>query len=459
MAWAGTIDRCHGKTIEGWVSSKEDPQRRVDCEFWIDDLLIGTCVADRFRKDLLEAGFDDGCCSYVFTPPAYVRPESLARVSVKVAGATCYLRPGLPPVTDPPNVVERESKTGSFDGSSFTPTGVLLSGWACDRAASSRVVEFIVVSGGEVVSTLPVNGERPGDDHAYTFDGVVSFKEWNLLVVNFSVLAVFSTGEIVKLPRLKGPYVPDVEIRNALDFERLVQSPATRMPDMFHNVMLAYYALYKFPRDFAVCGGALCVIGYRLLEGAPPLPPVMTEVFNGHADRVRNWKEGRQGLALRWLNSICLVEAYLAYQRNDDEVALQRFAEMISRHRDLQFWPSAATNILIAIFVSGFIKFTTNDLDSAERFWSMAEDVMRRGVMFALLNNAFAYSELVNAVNVARQCYIGLTMIAEWRRRGILGSEDTGQLALGDISGPFGKLVHLRNLRRRGPAKLRPDGR
>lgn len=66
----GNIDFVDHKVIKGWARDEARPSERLELEILVDEISVGTCLADIFRKDLVEAGIGDGChgFSHTFTP-------------------------------------------------------------------------------------------------------------------------------------------------------------------------------------------------------------------------------------------------------------------------------------------------------------------------------------------------------------------------------------------------------
>lgn len=82
----GTLDRA-GSTVEGWVWDRLAPERRLIVEVRLDGRAIISGAADRYRADLREAGFGDGCYGFRFALPAELVPRA-GDISLHVPGET-----------------------------------------------------------------------------------------------------------------------------------------------------------------------------------------------------------------------------------------------------------------------------------------------------------------------------------------------------------------------------------
>jgi len=60
----GYLDTCDEKGIRGWVIDENNHGVNVELDVFIDKKLVKTIIANDFRQDLLEAGFNYGCCAF-----------------------------------------------------------------------------------------------------------------------------------------------------------------------------------------------------------------------------------------------------------------------------------------------------------------------------------------------------------------------------------------------------------
>lgn len=65
----GHLDQLDGGKISGWAFLPSMPSHRVRLQVFVDDDLVTEGVADLYRSDLVERGFGDGLCGFVFALP------------------------------------------------------------------------------------------------------------------------------------------------------------------------------------------------------------------------------------------------------------------------------------------------------------------------------------------------------------------------------------------------------
>jgi hypothetical protein len=65
----GNVDVFEEARIAGWALYIGHMDTPAKLDFYFDDRLIGTIVADQYRPDLEKAGHGTGRHSFVFTPP------------------------------------------------------------------------------------------------------------------------------------------------------------------------------------------------------------------------------------------------------------------------------------------------------------------------------------------------------------------------------------------------------
>lgn len=93
VEFAGHLDLCGPKLVEGWVFSAPDPARKIRLQVFVEGKLLGECVADRLRPDLRDAGMGDGHCAFSFTIPVQTTVEDFSTVRLRVANSVLYLLP------------------------------------------------------------------------------------------------------------------------------------------------------------------------------------------------------------------------------------------------------------------------------------------------------------------------------------------------------------------------------
>jgi GT2 family glycosyltransferase/spore maturation protein CgeB len=76
-----TIDEISQETVRGWARCESDPARTVFLDLFIDDVLVATTSARRFRSDLASHFKDHGCHEYLFelsSAAVWQRPGKVA---------------------------------------------------------------------------------------------------------------------------------------------------------------------------------------------------------------------------------------------------------------------------------------------------------------------------------------------------------------------------------------------
>jgi hypothetical protein len=74
MRVIGNIDRCDDQRLPWWISIVGVGSKKLQLEVTLRNVVIGRCVADNFREDLLDAGK----CAFNFVVPAFVARSELA---------------------------------------------------------------------------------------------------------------------------------------------------------------------------------------------------------------------------------------------------------------------------------------------------------------------------------------------------------------------------------------------
>jgi hypothetical protein len=69
LALRGCVDDVSSHCIAGWAQTVEHPEAPVCLDICAGGRLIGQVLANRYRKDLQEAGLGSGCHSFEFKPP------------------------------------------------------------------------------------------------------------------------------------------------------------------------------------------------------------------------------------------------------------------------------------------------------------------------------------------------------------------------------------------------------
>jgi hypothetical protein len=70
LALRGHIDRVTSDCIEGWAQNSDYPETPMCLDICVGDRVIGQTLANRYRKDLAQAGLGSGHHSFIFVPAA-----------------------------------------------------------------------------------------------------------------------------------------------------------------------------------------------------------------------------------------------------------------------------------------------------------------------------------------------------------------------------------------------------
>jgi hypothetical protein len=82
----GFIDRVRDDyKLDGWAHDASHPELPVLLEILLEGKVIGTVLACDYRKDLLQAGYGQGRCSFTFISPIKLRTALLATLQVRRA--------------------------------------------------------------------------------------------------------------------------------------------------------------------------------------------------------------------------------------------------------------------------------------------------------------------------------------------------------------------------------------
>jgi phytanoyl-CoA hydroxylase len=87
----GSVDRIDQSSVEGWITLVNAPDKKIPLDVVLNGKTIGQCVADRYRKDLDEAGIADGHCAFSFKMPAFIPAGSLNEISLRITGSPVIL--------------------------------------------------------------------------------------------------------------------------------------------------------------------------------------------------------------------------------------------------------------------------------------------------------------------------------------------------------------------------------
>jgi len=307
--------------------------------------------------------------------------------------------------------INNDIAQGEVTHGDLTVDGARLTGWVELLAEGRSPMQIVVAGSGAEASRLILPSSGPME--RMTFEVTVDRKFFrHPLLIDLKVFVADATGSGSELPMTgTAGELTLVKVGSGSDLMRLVQSPIERLKNPNLLFYISYHAFDRFPNDFGPQAAMLCTMGYRLLEGMA-VPDAAIQKF---WDRVHNLLKVRpalphapRGLWLRWHTSVRLVAGYLAF-RNKDTVAAGNYFNGIGDFAfDLAHWPSSLTNVLIGIFLAGWMHYERGEFPEAAQTWRRAEGVLRYGGATALLTNFYAYGELGNAVKVAQETFVGL---------------------------------------------------
>lgn len=96
----GAIDQAGWERVSGWAFMPESPESRVRLTIHDGDVDLGEVTANRFRRDLAEAGMGDGRCGFEFTFPRRLAPTDRHELRIARASDAAPLS-GSPLLLDP----------------------------------------------------------------------------------------------------------------------------------------------------------------------------------------------------------------------------------------------------------------------------------------------------------------------------------------------------------------------
>ena len=351
--------------------------------------------------------------------------------------------------------VQADRFIGLIDSAQLTRTGASLTGWAITNPGAGHPAgppqEFLVVSEDKVIHAAGPNRDRP--DLARTYGEAAAQGGVSLMLgidmippplrPNFTVYAF--DGEAVATPLSfvrEHDRLTSLNITTANDFNRLIQSPSTRLPDPPTLAYAALHCMRRLPPEFAIRAAALCVIGYRLLSHEIDDPALLAIFASESQSLLAERPKIPRGLFLRWHTSVRLIAGYLAFQAGREAEALEHFAVVPTFVTDLTEWPQALTNILLGLFITAYLRYRAGQVDMAIQDWSRGEAIFRFGTSIAEFQNFYAYGEVGNALRVVQECYVATQVV---RGGGPITNPSLAPLAmdidLRRLPSPFAKLM------------------
>jgi hypothetical protein len=100
----GNVDRLDATAIDGWITVVDAPEKKVPLDILLNGRMIGQCVADKYRRDLDEAGLAGGQCAFTFAMPAFLPAGALANVALRITNSPVLLDLPAPQAPASPTV-------------------------------------------------------------------------------------------------------------------------------------------------------------------------------------------------------------------------------------------------------------------------------------------------------------------------------------------------------------------
>ena len=97
LSFRGYVDTVRDNRLLGWAVDLNDPGKLLTVDVYSEDKLIGSAVADQFRKDLLALGMGHGRHAFACDLPVVNRPTTLA-LTARIRGTDTLLSMGEAPV-------------------------------------------------------------------------------------------------------------------------------------------------------------------------------------------------------------------------------------------------------------------------------------------------------------------------------------------------------------------------
>jgi len=347
--------------------------------------------------------------------------------------------------------LDKDAFSGSIDKGVLTLDGAQIGGWAVDNRSklpakqlaitiASQAKYFISpsVTRNDIASTLGHENRDSGFLHFVPIADIPP--KFDLRVEVFAI----DEDKLVatRLPKFRKSYFIDLPINGWVEFARFIQVPSTRISDPNTLVHAAAHILSRFPNDYVIRAGSLCVIGYRILDDVR-VPADIEKLFYEHLRLlVESKPDISPGAFFRWHTSLRLVAGYVALKNKDIDDAIYHFQSIIEFSDQLDRWPSALTNLLLGVFFAGYLYLLKGDKDKAAKLWDSADATFKHGASIANFVNAYAYDELTNALNVVKECHVGKFFAQTGHAIDDPSLGPVGRMIEFDrIPGPFAKLV------------------
>lgn len=103
----GHVDLAHGGRVAGWAADLDQPLHRAEVEVFVRGARVGSVKADRYRRDLEQAGIGDGCHAFEYDfAPALAGEAGPVSVGIRGTKVRLAYRDAETFVVEPPPLVE-----------------------------------------------------------------------------------------------------------------------------------------------------------------------------------------------------------------------------------------------------------------------------------------------------------------------------------------------------------------
>ena len=99
MGLRGRVGPLDGRILRGWALDGRDLGRRLTIDVEIDDLLVGSCLANILRGDLISSGVGDGRYGFSLELPAAVFDGGRHAIAARDRATGCGCRVRSPTST------------------------------------------------------------------------------------------------------------------------------------------------------------------------------------------------------------------------------------------------------------------------------------------------------------------------------------------------------------------------
>lgn len=108
IAYEGYLDGLNDKTVFGWCYKKDEPDRSINLDIYIDAIRVASIAASEFREDLLKAGKGNGKHSFAYNVENYLKDDNKPHIiGVRVSGKDIELSSSPMLISDKRQIAEK----------------------------------------------------------------------------------------------------------------------------------------------------------------------------------------------------------------------------------------------------------------------------------------------------------------------------------------------------------------